>query len=119
MEPPTFHGNETPDIVIAGWGSTYGVMREAVDRVSGSTRIAMLHFGDVYPLPLTEKFDYLGVLRHAKVSLCCEHNATGQFARLLRAETGFEFGAHIHRYDGRPFTVEGLVREIDGHAGRV
>jgi 2-oxoglutarate ferredoxin oxidoreductase subunit alpha len=119
MAPPTFYGDEKADLVIVGWGSTYGVMREAIDRLASKKRIAMLHFGDVYPLPLTEKFDYLGLLRRARLSLCYEHNATGQFARLLRAETGFEFSAHIHRYDGRPFAVEGLVREIDGYAGRL
>jgi 2-oxoglutarate ferredoxin oxidoreductase subunit alpha len=72
----------------------------------------MLHFSEIFPLPDRERFDYLKLLEKANISLCIENNATGQFARLLRSETGFEFKAHIHKYDGRPFTVEGLIKEI-------
>jgi 2-oxoglutarate ferredoxin oxidoreductase subunit alpha len=37
----------------------------------------------------------------------------------MRTETGFEFTAQIHRYDGRPFTVEELAGEINGHLGKL
>jgi hypothetical protein len=33
----------------------------------------------------------------------------------MRAETGYEFKAGINRYDGRPFTLEGLAGEINEH----
>jgi 2-oxoglutarate ferredoxin oxidoreductase subunit alpha len=99
--------------VLTGWGSTYGVMKEAVDILSKSTSIAMLHFSEIFPLPDRERFDYLRLLEKAKLPICIENNATGQFARLLRSETGFEFKAQIHKYDGRPFTVEGLIEDIN------
>lgn len=113
IEPPLFYGNEKPDIVIVGWGSTYGVMKEAIDILSKDKRIAMLHFSEVYPFPLTDKSCYLKVLNNANLTICIENNATGQFARLMRAETGFEFKAKINRYDGRPFLLEELLREIN------
>jgi 2-oxoglutarate ferredoxin oxidoreductase subunit alpha len=109
---PFLYGDHDPRIVIVGWGSTFGVMKEAVDALSRSHRIAMLHFSEVYPLPLTERFDYIRLLRNAKKTICIENNATGQFERLLRAEQGYEFQAHIHKYDGRPFSREELVGEI-------
>ena len=56
-------------------------------------------------------------MNSAKLCLCIEHNATGQFASMMRAETGYEFKAKIHRYDGRPFTVENLLGEINAHLG--
>lgn len=31
IEPPILYGDPNPDIVIAGWGSNYGVMREAIN----------------------------------------------------------------------------------------
>ena len=31
---PILYGDDKPDIVIVGWGSTYGVMKEAVDALS-------------------------------------------------------------------------------------
>jgi 2-oxoglutarate ferredoxin oxidoreductase subunit alpha len=124
IAPPFLYGTHNPDVLIAGWGSTYGVMREAVDELAKSHDIAMLHFSELFPFPSSSpsplageggvrgRYDYLSLLSSAKATVCIEHNATGQFARLMRAETGFEFGAHVRKFDGRPFVVEELVREI-------
>ncbi len=119
IAPPFLYGDHDPRIVIAGWGSSYGVMREVVDALSPKVRIAMLHFSEVFPLPLHERFDYVQFLKKAKRTVCIEQNASGQFSRLMRAETGFEFSAEVHRYDGRPFSVEQLTGEINGHRGRL
>jgi 2-oxoglutarate ferredoxin oxidoreductase subunit alpha len=112
-------------------------VKEAVDVLSKSKNIAMLHFSEIYPFPLTEKnpsptplpqgegargrveFDYLTLLNKAKLTICIENNASGQFARLMRAETGFEFEYRINKFDGRAFTLEGLSRELDVHIGRL
>ena len=115
IAPPLLYGNAEPEIVLVGWGSTYGVMKEAVDILSGEQNIAMLHFSEIYPFPATDTFDYLKVMKSAKLTACIENNATGQFARLMRAETGYEFTFRINRYDGRPFTRESLVGEINVH----
>jgi len=77
----------------------------------------MVHFSEIYPFPPVDGFDYLTVMKNAKLCLCIEHNATGQFAHLMRAETGYEFTTRINRYDGRPFTVENLLGEINAHLG--
>lgn len=112
IEPPVLYGDNNPEIIIAGWGSNYGIMKEAVDDLSNGSRIAMLHFSEMYPFPLTDKFDYLNILKNAKTTICIENNATGQFARLMRAETGYSFNKFINKYDGRPFALEELVKEI-------
>jgi len=119
IAPPSLYGAPDPQVLLTGWGSTYGVMKEAVDALAKSHCIAMLHFSEVFPLPYTEPFDYVRILRNAKNTICIEHNATGQFERLLRAEQGYEFGGHIRRYDGRPFLLEELVREIIAKCGEV
>ena len=119
IEPPVLYGDAEPEIVIAGWGSTYGIMKEAVDMLSGDKKIAMFHFSEIYPFPSTDKLDYLNLLRSAKLSICIENNATGQFARLMRTETGYEFDQRINRYDGRPFLLEQLAGEIDAIIGRL
>ena len=91
-------------------------MKEAVDVLSPTAKIAMLHFSEVYPFPSTERFDYLALLNRAGKSICIENNALGKFASLMRAETGFVFDDRINRFDGRPFTVENLVAEINATA---
>jgi 2-oxoglutarate/2-oxoacid ferredoxin oxidoreductase subunit alpha len=119
IAPPLLYGNSHPDVVITGWGSTYGVMKEAVDILSKEKKIAMLHFSEIYPLSGTEELDYLTLLKNAKTAICIENNATGQFAKLMRAETGFEFTAKINKYDGRPFILEKLAGEIGAHIRRL
>jgi 2-oxoglutarate ferredoxin oxidoreductase subunit alpha len=37
----------------------------------------------------------------------------------MRAETGYEFRYRINKYDGRPFTVEGLLGEVNAYIGRL
>jgi 2-oxoglutarate ferredoxin oxidoreductase subunit alpha len=118
ITPPLMYGSSNPEIVLVGWGSTYGVVREAVDVLSQSRSMAMLHFSEIYPFPSAGQFDYM-TLNNAKLSICVENNATGQFAHLMKAETGFECKAKINRYDGRPFTLEGLLGEINAHIGRL
>ncbi|MDP2167607.1 MAG: 2-oxoacid:acceptor oxidoreductase subunit alpha [Thermodesulfovibrionales bacterium] len=113
ISPPLHYGSKSPDIVLAGWGSTYGVMKEAVNALSKTKNAAMLHFSEIYPFPSAEKFDYPGMLRAAKVSVCIENNATGQFALLMRAETGYVFSARINKFDGRPFSADELMGELD------
>jgi 2-oxoglutarate ferredoxin oxidoreductase subunit alpha len=112
---PTFYGDNDPEIVLTGWGSTYGVLKEAVGLLSDSRKAAMLHFSEIYPFPETEKFDYLTILKNASLTFCIENNATGQFARLVRAETGYDFRVKISRYDGRPFSVDYLMGELNAH----
>ncbi len=119
MDPPVIYGDNTPDIVLVGWGSTYGMMKESVDNLSKSQKIATLNFTEIYPFPPIEKFDYLNILNTAKLTICIENNATGQFARLMKAETGYTFNAGINRYDGRPFLLEEFTGEIDAYIGRL
>ncbi|MBI4688145.1 MAG: 2-oxoacid:acceptor oxidoreductase subunit alpha [Nitrospirae bacterium] len=132
ISPPILYGDEKPEIVIVGWGSNFGIIKEAVDELAKTKSISMLHFSELFPFPLSNKeapspiplprvegargrvkFDYLSLLNNARLAICVENNATGQFARLMRAETGFEFKYRINRYDGRPFTVDELLKQIE------
>ena len=114
ISPPTLYGHAEPEVVVVAWGSTYGVIRETIDLLAGAHKIAMLHFSEVYPFPLTGKFDYLSLLQRAAKTICVENNALGKFASLMRAETGFACSERLNRFDGRPFTVDSLAGSIDG-----
>ena len=113
IEPPLLYGDRKAETIVVGWGSTYGVLREAVDALSGRRSIALLHFSEIYPFPGRGTFDYLEVLTQAKRTVCVENNATSQFARLMRAETGHTFTSTITKYDGRPYLLETMVGELD------
>ena len=115
IEAPLLYGDSSPKIVLVGHGSTYGVIKEVVDTIPKEQKVAMMHFSQIYPFPEQDKFDYIELLKNADLTICIENNATGQFARLIRAETGFEFSHQISRYDGRPFTIENLKEELHAY----
>ncbi|MCX8030423.1 MAG: 2-oxoacid:acceptor oxidoreductase subunit alpha [Thermodesulfovibrionales bacterium] len=109
---PYFYGDEGAEILLIGWGSSYGVLKEVVDILSQDLKVGMMHFSEIYPLPDVAKNNYLERLRSAKITICAENNATGQFARLIRAETGYSFDRLINKYDGRPFSTDWILENI-------
>jgi 2-oxoglutarate ferredoxin oxidoreductase subunit alpha len=110
MRVPTLYGPEQADITLIGWGSSYGPVREAVDRFNaGKEKVNFLHFVDVWPLP-EDKIRPL--LESAKRLVAVENNATGQLARLLRAYTGVQVDDLILRFDGRPFSPEYVLDRL-------
>ena len=115
IEPPLIYGEDQPEVVLVGWGSNYGVLKECVDNLSDDNRIALMHFSEIYPFPTTGREWFMGVLEEARMTICVENNASGRFAALVRMETGFRFERAIHRYTGRPFTLEELLEEVHGH----
>lgn len=115
IEAPLLYGDLSPKIVLIGHGSTYGVVKEIVDAFPKEKKVAMLHFSQIYPFPDTDKFDYIALLKNADLTICIENNATGQFAKLMRAETGFEISRSILKFDGRPFTIENLKEDLHAY----
>jgi 2-oxoglutarate ferredoxin oxidoreductase subunit alpha len=112
MRAPARYGSDDPEFTLVGWGSSYGPMREAVERLNASgTEASMVHFSDLNPFPSEAA---QSALRSAGRLVCVESNATGQFATLLRAYAGVEVDAEIHRYDGRPFSPEYILDHMEG-----
>lgn len=109
---PRHIGDADPDLLLVCWGSTVGSVEEAVGQLrSEGKRAALLHFSQVWPL-IPDRF--LKYLETASDVIMVEGNATAQFARLIRRETGFEIPKRILRYDGLPITPEYIMRRIHG-----
>ncbi len=108
--PPDYIGDSEPDLLFVCWGSSRGSTIEAADQLrTEGTRVGVLHFSQVWPL-VPESF--VKKITSAKKVISVESNATAQFARLIRRETGIEIGASILRYDGLPITPEYIVARI-------
>lgn len=96
------------DLLIVGWGGTYGHLYSALDimRKQG-LKVALAHFEYINPLPKnTEE-----VLRKYKKIVVAEQNM-GQFASVLRSKIP---GIDIHQFNrvkGQPFNVLRLVEEF-------
>ncbi|KYC49399.1 MAG: hypothetical protein AMQ22_01650 [Candidatus Methanofastidiosum methylothiophilum] len=54
----------------------------------------------------------MGYLINAKKVITIENNASGQFANLIKRETGFDIPYKILKYDGRPFSVEEVTARV-------
>jgi len=108
---PELGGEGKPDLLMISWGSSKGAVHEAASRMrSSGEKVATLHFSQVWPL-VPEQF--MEHLQEAKQVISIEGNATGQLARLIRRETGFEIKKKVLRYDGLPFTPESILRELN------
>ncbi|MGB9681837.1 MAG: 2-oxoacid:acceptor oxidoreductase subunit alpha [bacterium] len=109
IEEPVYLGKDNPDVLLVGWGSTYGILREAIERLTREGfNIGLLHFSDVYPLPQKK----LNELKDVRRMIAVENNATGQFAQLVKRETGIDIKDRILKYNGSPFTPLEIVKEV-------
>ena len=78
-------------------------------RGQGSS-VAVLHFSQVWPLVPAQ---FLDILQASGKVVCVEGNATGQFARLIRRESGFAITERVGRYDGLPFTARYILDRLE------
>jgi len=115
IEPPQVYPHENAQIILIGWGSTYGALREAVDiLIDQGVNVSLMHFQEIWPFPT--QF-VTSILSKAKQSFCVENNATGQLARIIRAETGRKVTGKILKFDGRPFSSQYIITELKKKKG--
>jgi 2-oxoglutarate/2-oxoacid ferredoxin oxidoreductase subunit alpha len=95
------------DLLVVGWGSTFGAIATAVRRalVSG-LNVAHAHFRYLNPMPRNTA----DVLRGYRKVLVPELN-TGQLRRLLRSEYLLD-AVGLNKVQGRPFLVGEIEEKI-------
>jgi 2-oxoglutarate ferredoxin oxidoreductase subunit alpha len=111
ITPPKLVGPENAVVTLVGWGSTQGVIREAVEKLAGEEGIVanQLHIKWIVPFHTAE---ITRILSASKKVIIVENNHSGQFARYLRSETGFDAHGHIRKYDGEPFMPHHIVEAV-------
>ncbi|NSW76209.1 MAG: 2-oxoacid:acceptor oxidoreductase subunit alpha [Candidatus Atribacteria bacterium] len=100
---------EGKEVTLLGWGSSWGVLREAREELhEEGIDAGLVHFNELWPLPggLREFLEGL------PFPIVVENNYWGQLANLLEHETGLSFARRITRYDGRPFLVDELCERV-------
>jgi len=107
---PQLYGPKKAETTLIGWGSTYGAIHEAVGILQKEgASVNMLHLNELWPFPAESVAD---VISKAAYSYVIENNATGQLARLIKAETGRDVSGRILKFDGRPFTPSYLAEAV-------
>jgi 2-oxoglutarate ferredoxin oxidoreductase subunit alpha len=110
IAPPVLVGPQDAEVTLVGWGSTYGVINEAVEMLNNQGVPANhLQIKWIVPFHAAAVID---ILSHAKRIIMVENNYSGQFARYLRSETGIAAHGHIRKYDGEPFLPHHIVNGV-------
>lgn len=101
-------GDADADLLIVGFGGTYGHLHSALDQLrSEGRKVALAHFKYINPLPRNAE----EVLRHYPKVVVAEQNM-GQFAGYLRMKVE---GIRLHQFNqvkGQPFVVHELVESF-------
>lgn len=102
-------GDPDPDLLVVGWGGTYGHLLTAVhDLQAEGKKISLAHFNYIKPLPKNTEEIFKG----AKKVVVAEIN-NGQFAKYLRQNFGGIEFLQYNKIMGLPFTVEELSNHFN------
>jgi 2-oxoglutarate ferredoxin oxidoreductase subunit alpha len=108
-EPTEIFGDTSGELLVIGWGSTFGAIRSAVTRLrSLGRKVGHVHLRHLNPLP-NDLEEILG--RYVRV-VAPEMNL-GQLATLLRARYLIDVQT-ISKMQGRPFKEAELTERL-GH----
>ncbi len=102
-------GDEKGDLLVVGWGGTYGHLYTAVKELrSKGKSVSLAHFSYINPLPKnTEE-----LLKRYKKVVVCELNM-GQFVKYLRSSFPAIELLQYNKAQGLPFTVTELVQNFN------
>ena len=102
-------GAEDADLLIVGFGGTYGHLYTAMDEMNkAGKKVALAHFSYINPLPKNTA----EVLRRYKKVVVAEQNL-GQFAGYLRMKVDGFNPFQFNQVKGEPFVVSELVKAFE------
>ena len=115
VKPPELIGSANAEVTLIGWGSTKGVIEEAVEMLNEEGITAnQLQIRWLVPLHGERIVE---ILKNARRTIIVENNYSGQFARYLRSETSFVPDGYIRKYDGEPFMPHHIVEAVKEQLG--
>jgi 2-oxoglutarate ferredoxin oxidoreductase subunit alpha len=101
------HGDEDADVLVLGWGSTYGSIRAAARRVRlDGHKVATTHLRYLNPMPKN-----LGAILRSYDKILIPELNTGQLLKVIRAEFLID-AVGINKVAGEPFKVTEITEKI-------
>jgi len=107
LDPPQLYGPADAQVTLVGWGSTQGVIQEAMQQLA-DRGVVVNNLQIKWLVPLHADA-IVSTLAASKKVIIVENNYSGQFARYLRSETSIVADGHIRKYDGEPFMPHHIV----------
>ncbi|HZS33768.1 MAG TPA: 2-oxoacid:acceptor oxidoreductase subunit alpha [Methylomirabilota bacterium] len=107
IPPTTINGPAAGDLLVVGWGGTYGTVTAAVEDAQASGLVvASLHLRHLNPLPPD-----LGQILHQYRRVLVPEINSGQLVRVLRAEYLVD-AVGFNRVRGVPLTTQDVLEAI-------
>ncbi len=101
-------GEDHGDLLVIGWGGTYGALISAVDELIGEGhKISLAQFNYIKPLPKNTK----NVLKNFRKRIVCELNM-GQFVAYLREQFPHYDYLQFNKVQGLPFMISELKNKF-------
>lgn len=101
-------GKEKGDVLLVGWGGTYGHLYTAVNQLlDEGMKVGFAQFDYINPLPKNTA----EIFKNYKKILVCELNS-GQFADYLRAKLPEFKYEQFNKVQGQPFMVHEIVEAV-------
>jgi len=105
-------GDKDADLLVVGWGGTFGAITEAVNRVrKKGNKVAQAHFKYLFPYPKNTG----SLLKKYNKILCPELNL-GQLAHLLKADFLVDVEP-LNKIQGLPFKSSEIEHKIESILG--
>ena len=102
-------GDEDAELLIVGFGGTYGHLHAAMDEMrANGKKVALAHFKYINPLPKNTS----EVMKRFKKVVVAEQNM-GQFAAYLRMKVDGFVPYQFNQVKGQPFVVNELVEAFN------
>ena len=114
LTKPEMFGKEKNDLLIVGWGSTRGVIEEAILTKCEKMGVPAsgMHLKIVHPLPMMLKEIFQNFKKVVTVELAYgDQLKHSPLALLLRAETSLDIQAMINYATGRPISPNSILEK--------
>ncbi|MBA4377759.1 MAG: 2-oxoglutarate ferredoxin oxidoreductase subunit alpha [Gemmatimonas sp.] len=106
---PEVSGPREADLLVVGWGSTYGAIRSGTERLRRERNVSVAHLHLRHLWPLANGLDE--IFARYKQILVPELNM-GQLSRLLQGEYPDHRFLHYGKVKGKPFTAREIREKI-------
>lgn len=102
-------GEESGEVLVVGWGGTYGHLYTAVKELQEEGKsVSLAHFDFIFPLPKNSS----EIFSKFKKIIVCELNS-GHFANYLKAQYCQYKYHQYNKIQGQPFIVKEIVEAVN------
>jgi len=112
---PEIHGDAEGDVLLVGWGCTYGPIKESINRLQAEGhKVGAIHLRNLHPLPagldtIFAKFKKVLVVEINDVGVY----GYGQLAMILRASLADPKIESLCKTDGLTFRIREIVTAVE------